>query len=185
MSSSIRQSRGSELGDDTQSDTTNNNQPSGGPQPNSVGSERLSLILWLFLLFMLAGSAYRISRSDAYANYQQVPIQATSLMGGAELLGPGQWLSIARYGKGGTPSAEEWRMLGRVSAVSGNETEKKTIVLAVDPGHVPTLQAALAVKDGAPLVYSLYEDRPETPTPDPSATATITPTSTSTPFIAR
>lgn len=52
------------------------------------------------------------------------------------------------------------------------------------PGDVPTLQAALAVKDGAPLVYSLYEDRPETPTPDPSATATITPTSTSTPFIA-
>ena len=178
--SSVRQSRGPELGDDTQSDTTNNNQPSGGPQPNIVGSERLGLIIWLFLLFMLAGSAYRNSRLDSYANYQKVPIQATSLMGGAELIGPGQWLSIARYGKDGTPSAEEWRMVGRVSAVSGSDTEKKVIVLAVPTHQAPTLQAALAVKDGPALVYSLRDE----PTATPIPTATIIPTSTSTPFIA-
>ena len=155
-------------------------QSTGSPQPNIVSSDKLGLLIWLFLLFMLASYAYRISRSDAYADFLEVPIQATSLMGGAELLGPGQWLSIARYGKGGTPSAEEWQMVGQVSAVSGNETEKKVVVLALPTRQAPTLQAALAVKDGPPLVYSLRDE----PTVTPIPTATIPPTSTSTPFIA-
>lgn len=135
-----------------------------------------------------AGFVDRICRPDPYVDYQEVPIQATSLMGGAELIGPGQWLSIARYGKDGTPSAEEWRMVGRVSAVSGNETEKKVIVLAVPTHQAPTLQAALAAKDGPLLVHgpgqtpTATSTAPptETPTPGPSPT----PTSTPTPFIA-
>jgi hypothetical protein len=49
-------------------------------------------------------------------------------------------------------------MVGQVSAVSGNETEKKSIVLALPTHQAPTLQAALAVKDGAPLVYSLRDE---------------------------
>lgn len=173
-------------GNNNQSDKPD--QPRDSSQPNIVGSEKIGLFIWLFLLFMLAGYAYRISRSDAYADFQEVLIPATSLMGGAEVIGPGEWLSIARYsgGTNGTPSAEEWRMLGRVSAVSGNETEKKLIILAVPTNQAPTLQAALAVKDGAPLVYVPGPSPTATPSPDPSASATATATSTGTPtpFIA-
>lgn len=160
-----------------------------------LGSTIIYFSIVFFLVLILAGLHYRDVRSTNYPEYQEVSIPATSLVGGAELIGPGQWLSIARYGKGGTPSAEEWRMLGRVSAVSGSDIEKKVIVLAVPTDQAPTLQAALAVKDGASLVYAPGQkptatSTPTTPTatpsPDPSASATAipTPTGTPTPFIA-
>lgn len=167
-------------------------------QPNSDNnngsSKRFRLATWiigiciiLYVASIPVGLWYRKSHRDTFDHYLEVPMQATSLLGGVEALGRGDWLSVARYGKDGTPTTEEWRMLGRVSSVTGNETEKKQIVLAVDPGQAPTLQAALAVKDGAPLVYNLSEEptRPtETRSTDPNATAMPTPTATSTPFMA-
>ena len=136
----------------------------------TLGSTIIYFSVVFFLALILAGLHYRDVRSTNYSEYQEVSIPATSLVGGAELIGPGQWLSIARYGKDGTPSAEEWRMVGRVSAVSGSDTEKKVIVLAVPTHQAPTLQAALAAKDGPLLVHG--------PGQTPTATSTATPTAT-------
>lgn len=179
-------------GDTAQSGRSNRQRTKGRSRSATLGATILFGLFLFYLLLILAGLSNRKLRSDAYGDYQTVLIPATSLMGGAELIGPGDWLSIARYGKGDTLSAEEWRMLGRVSGVSGNDTEKKVIVLAVPTHQAPTLQAALAVKDGAPLVYTLGQTPTATPiptatpSPDPSASATVavTPTDTPMPFIA-
>ena len=147
----------------------------------TASSEIIAIFIWVFLSLIWVGIAYRSLRSDAYADFLEVPIQATSLMGGAELIGPGDWLSIARYGKGGTPTAEEWRMVGRVSAVSGNDTEKKVIVLGVPTHQAPTLQAALAVKDGPLLIHGPGKEQTPTPTATFTATPTPGPSPTNTP----
>jgi hypothetical protein len=110
-------------------------------------------------------------------DYAQIHIPAANLVGGAEALGPGQWLSVTRYtgGTDGTPVAQEkWSVGGRVSAISGNETDKKAVVLAVPTQQAPTLQAALAVTD-ARLSY-MPSDKPiSAPTPASSDTPVPTP----------
>lgn len=136
----------------------------------------LTSILWLY--------RHTHPRIDL-SQYQRVPIASTSLAGGVEGLGPGQWLEIDGRSRAvaGT-DVPDWLVTGRIYDTGGDATAKSVVYLDVLPEQVPTLQAALIVKDGQPLFYKLRPQPALTPTGTLTETPTTpSPTATSTPFI--
>lgn len=164
-----------------QDDTQETASSSANPEPDNpvIGCLVVLFLLSLLLLgFMRVDPVWKEWKQDnRLEGYPRIPILAESISSGIELLGPGKFLSVARYsgGTGGTPIAPEWTVYGRVAAVWGDADAKQGLLLALEPTNAHTLQAALAIKDGNPLSVAIITEIPTytpmpTGTPEPSAT---------------
>jgi hypothetical protein len=113
---------------------------------------------------------------------QEVPVPGDQLIGGVAPLSPGKALElyISFPGSEGTPTPTPFPLKNlKVAAI----LDDKDILLAVPPDIVPTLQAALLVKD-ARFTYNLFLNTPTAtlePTQTDTPTTTVIPKATSTP----